>query len=92
MKQRLREGVPIDVQNVYTRFTLDDVAFFSFREECTFAERRSPIPRESPSVERRRNEGAFVRRVREGFQHVLGNRSERTTTWKLWPLLESSGG
>ena len=87
MKQRLREGLAIDVQDVFARFTLDSATEFLFGRNVHSLHAGLPYPFHHPLAKQNakaHQSNVFAQAFGEA-QHVV---FERTAMWKIWPLFE----
>ena len=92
MKARLREGLPIDMQDVYARFTLDSATEFLFGR-CVHSLRAGlPYPYNHPATavsdssdeERYKDANAFA----EAFLRMQVQLWQRAVLRRVWPLWE----
>lgn len=88
MKQRLREGVAIDIQDVFARFTLDSATEFLYGRNVHSLRAGLPYPSNHPlateRVEQEHPSNIFAQAFTEAQTVVW----VRTAMWKIWPLME----
>ncbi|KAK7046124.1 hypothetical protein VNI00_007127 [Paramarasmius palmivorus] len=91
MKQRLKEGYPLDFQDVMARFTLDSAAEFLFGVNVHSLSATLPYP---PNIARQIATGTETEATRKAqtfakaFMEVQDVVATRERVGPLWPLLE----
>ncbi|TFK64712.1 cytochrome P450 [Pluteus cervinus] len=88
MKARLKQGFPVDFQDLVSRFTLDSATEFLCGQDIRSLSAGLPYPRDSPEQRQSSSEQHPSDRFATAFAQAQVNTALRSRYGQYWPLFE----